>query len=783
MYIPVFRDSINNRKFIVHTKNTVLSLFASTMTDLYELSIHKFDDIEMLEIPEDSSSSETESISESSSWSKIDKPSEPRAYIELKDWINSDRTLDFQFEKDAYAQSVNRDDVFSTLYAEYVTALYKIIERLGDQNITKIETRQEAVEQIGVISRTSDIGRNTDDDKKAAKISEAFRHIIEHLSHFIEQVKPLVDEEKLESFYDLLSILDGIYANAFYPSIKTKPELLATWVNRYDPKPLDDLVESVMINTPKPYLHPQFWNTYVAELITRGLFEQATEAIANSRFDETESTDEPFFSIIDDFKVLIGEYTNFALKSQFHIWKLKACEFRDDFTKFRTAVTNPEHLLILNQVYDLACIITGLSKTISAYTSNWYDMFAALSLFQVRDDPEVFKDYFDVAIEEKPLTIDDDQTLIEDSIVKLLNGDYLRVLEVMNLIDAPTSATASKLFELKGFLDDYYDASSPKSLHELVNRKTISEYLLVKHAYDCLNNHPLVPVGIGLLLNPCVSTSKQSIASNSQTIGEFLPHYECSTNDDLEWGLTICAKLNLITTARRLYLIYGKKSLKDGHLYEALNMFVNTYDSNAVNEETRAGMKHVHSIVWNMIFQDSLLNNRPIRDELINNIVSNNVDSNFEIHPVIRQCLSPYAVLVSFYKLVGEQGSSDIMKTSLRLIHLLRFTHLPKKFIPLLLAQFLPFLVKSAETLQLPYLIIIVELIDGFESKVSKEDFLKAEELYKHSVNNIESDAEHYDWRVFLKDSKLEVPQDVPQLIKLLRNEVTSNIARVYIGR
>lgn len=754
------------------------------MTDLHALSGHQFDDIEMLEIPDESSSSETESISETSSWEKKDKPSEPRRYIELKDWINTDRTLDFHFDGDSYAQSVKRDDVFASLYSEYVTALYKIIERLNDQNVTRIESRPEAVEQIGVISRTSDIGRNTDDDLKNAKISEAFHHIIEHLSHFIEQVTPLVDEEKLESFHDLLSILDGIYANSFYPTIKTKPELLATWVNRYDPKPEDDLVESVMINTPKPYLHPQFWNTYLAQLITRGLFQQATEAIQNSAYHETESTDNAFFLVMNDFKVLISEYTNFALKSQSHMWKLKACEFRDGFTKFRADVTVPEHLLILNQVYDLACIITGFKKTISAFASNWYDIFTALSLFQVREDPEVFEDYFKIAIEERPLAIDNEQNLIEDSIVKLLNGDFLRVLEVMNLIDAPTSATASKLFELKGFLDDYYDANSTDNLQDLVSRKTISEYLLVKHAYDCLNNHPLVPVGIGLLLNPCVSTSKQSIASNTQTINEFLPHYECKTNDDLEWGLTICAKLNLISTARKLYLIYGKKSLKDGHLYEALNMFVNTYDSNSASDETRAGMKQVHSIVWNMLFQDSLLNNRPIKDELINNIVTNKVDSNFEIHPVIRQCLSPYAVLVSFYKLIGEQGASkDIMKTSLKLIHLLRFTHLPKKFIPLLLAQFLPFLVKATKTLHLSDLIIIVELIDAFESKVSKEDLQKGEELYKHSITKIENDALSYDWRIVLQQTHQGVPQDVTQLIKVLRNEVTSNIARVYIGR
>ena len=56
---------------------------------------------------------------------------------------------------------------------------------------------------------------------------------------------------------------------------------------------------------------------------------------------------------------------------------------------------------------------------------------------------------------------------------------------------------------LRGY---YFDVTvtSSASFEDLLNRRTVSEYFLTRHAYDCLNIHELVPVGIGLLLNNVV---------------------------------------------------------------------------------------------------------------------------------------------------------------------------------------------------------------------------------------------------------------------------------------
>ena len=122
-------------------------------------------------------------------------------------------------------------------------------------------------------------------------------------------------------------------------------------------------------------------------------------------------------------------------------------------------------------------------------------------------------------------------------------------------------------------------------------------------------------------------------------------------------------------------------------------------------------MRQVHHIVWDIIFQDSLVNNRPIKDELINNIISHKVDSSFEIHPVIRQCLSPYAVLIEFFKSLEQSRSTRAMDNLSKLVHLIRFNHLPKKYYPLLLCQIIPFLIDSDMKFQLPDLIVIISLI------------------------------------------------------------------------
>lgn len=774
------------------------------------MSEDEFKDIEMLEIPEDLS--DTESISEgyemvdgvtpsassntddnlttASSSSDTDEANlsfaEP-TYIKLQDWLVSNKKLEFQFDPKRYAYSLK--EIGGTEAAEEVeeeNALFKVFEQvsqaIGAGSSGDIDDEDDIMmEPIGVIS--GDYGKNstfvTKADRKQKKqmlLNTALNQIIEIATKKVSREASLEDGEE-SKYHDLLSILECLKANFYYDNAEVRPELLTTWINRSDPKPDIEITESVMINTPKPYLHPQFWNTYIAQLLVRGLLGQAVNAIEKSSYQlDLSNTNGVLKEVIDDLKSLLQTYTSMSLRGHFAEWKLTCCEFRDSFPKFKAAMKDSDvaHCHILSQIYDLLGILTGLPKTIASFCTQWYEVYTALALYQVRGDDSLFKEYLEIAQTEKPPPGNITSSGEWDSVCwNLLQENLLVALGNMDNLDQTTTAYISRLFELGGYLNNYYPRKT-------VANRTISEYLISKYAFMCLNNHKLVPIGIGLLLNESVFQSSQAMSDNRTIISKILPLYECMTNDDLEWSLTICAKLNLRETAQELYLKYGEKSLKDGYLYEAMNMFVNATEQK-VGESN--GMERIHHIVWDLIFQDSLINNRPIKDELINNIVKKDIDSKFQIHPVIRQCLSPYAVLVEFFNSIGKFSGDEedfvAMNKLSKLRHLLRFNFLPKKYYPLLLAQFLPFLINQQYQFQLPDLIIIIELIDSYDC--GAKDLEQGNTLYKYSIKHIESEASTEDWRSFLKNINKPLPKDVQSLIKEVRLEVLSRIGRVYI--
>ena len=767
----------------------------------------KFDDIEMIQLPDDedeqvsndmSISSETEGISDSQESSKSNNSNDQSSplgifkadngYVDLSEWLDSTDSLHFKFDKDQYKRSIDIVDSFDQSYIDYVNSMYKTIERLTSDDITRLDLEEDD-SPIGLI--TNETGYRASQAYKFKKADESFQEIIENLQVLINSAP----EDKHESieFQNLqhtLYILQCLKANNFYFDLRRKPELILAWVNTFDPKPDSSLLNDVMVNNPKPYTHPQFWNTCLSQLIIRGLFEQVSEVIAHSGYQELEQSCPELFLMINDMNIMLSDYTSSASKGNFAQWKVIACEYRDSLSGERyESITEPAHKLMVSQIYDLACIFTGLPKTISSYCDSWYEMYLALSLYQIRDNDEVYDEYFKMSITEHPpsVTLGEDaenfDELSESCFINILEKNYLKALETLHELDPPTAAYVSELLELKLVLRSYYFDStitSNTSFQDLLNRRSISEYFLTRHAFDCLNVHDLAPVGIGLLLNDVVCRSTNASVTNRKVIAGYLPHYYCKTNDDLEWALTICANLNLISTARELYYQAGVKSLEDGYNYEALNNFVNCYDPTLLSGENHSeGMKKVHYIIWDMIFANSIVNNRPVNDELINNIIDRQIDPNFKIHPVIQQCLAPYAVLKEFYSSLPDKDIKVSSKMS-KLIHLLQFNYLPKRFAPLLLAQFLPFLGNSENKFKLPELVVIIELIDSFETNCNDEESKEAAELYSYSISKVgENDVSVHDWRRII--GKDNLPTDVTNLIITLRNQITAKIAKVFI--
>lgn len=742
-----------------------------------------FGDIEMLEI--DGISSDADSMNDSSIPSTFgsDESTEP---VVLKDWLTTDKTLDFQFNEEEYKGSVDSDDPFSLSYVQYVNSIYKVIEGLNNVDLRYIEQESEIIEEpLGVISGNHRSNKSTIIKDRKLKITRAFLTICESFDQFVNNLQSIEDEESIDKYEYLSSILDCIKAHYFSDDVNQIPESLTKWINRFDPQPDQELLTDVMMD-PSPYTHPFFWNKLITKLITRGLFEQAVNCIEESKFRDLKQDNTKLLEIIQDFQSLLASYISMALKGQFPQWKLSCCEFRDSFSRFKKDITEPNQVIMLDQIHELVNIMTGLPKTIAYFSDSWYELYTSLSLFQVRDDRQLYTKFYEVSMEEKPpLYINDTDDIMKSTercFIDILEGNLLHMLTKIDEIDSATAAFIARLFELNGSLQEYY--SIDRNQKFVQNSKTISQYLLIKFSFDCLSHHNLVPVAIGLLRNTDINKNQKSINHNRTIIENFLPKYHCKTNDDLEWCLTICAELGLVDTANSLFRIHGNKSLNEGHVYEALNMLANCYSYEINDEKNRKGMKEMHNIVWNILFQDCLINNRPIPDILINNIVNHEVDKDFKIHPIVRQCLSPYAVLVEFYKTASKEAYEHTPardKVS-RLFHLLEFNHLPKKFSVLILAQFIPFMINTKFVFQIPDLIVIIELIDNFESTVNDEEYEKAKELYKLSIDNIDSDAKPYDWRIITKNNDCNIPETIEDLLRYLRNEITSKIGQVYIN-
>lgn len=697
----------------------------------------------------------------------------PRVYssevpdpIVLKEWLTTDEPLHFHFDARLYQDLIEYENKH---YTEFANENFKLLQQLEDADLRFEDTEYE----IGVIDNSKLAKLAVIEDK----INFTFLKIIENLETLINKSNSDNEEtmDDSQANYELLlHILDCLYAHKFILNANLKPNYLCKWVNRFDPQPDRQLVQDVMM-IPKPYLHPLFWNRLISKLICRGLMDQAVNAIKNSHYEELQENTESsvVYEVIEDLTNLLISYNTMSLKNQFANWKLSCCEFRDLFHTFKKK-TSGSNLRLLDQIHDLLLILTGLPKTISNYSDSWYEIFACLSLYQVRDEEPLYKEYFEISTNEKPpslITVDPYKNL-EKTFLNIFEGNYLHVLMQIDEIDSSTSSLVSRLLEIKKILSSYYSTVLTTGL------RSISEYLLTKYAYQCLENHSLVPIGIGILLNDHVMTDPKT---NKAIIAEFLPNYHCKTNDDLEWSLTICAKLGLVTTANELYKIHGSKSLKEGYIYEALNMLVNGYSADEPLDETTTqneAIKGIHHIVWDIIFQDSLLNGRPVEDELINNIIEHKVK--FDIHPVIKQCLSPYGVLYEFFKANKQILSESILakdKIS-KLIHLLEFIHLPKKFVPLLLGQFFVFLSDEHYLFQIPDLIVIIELIDNFEDNLVNGVLDTCQELYEYAISmEIDDDS---DWRKILKKQS-KIPENVQSLIRLLRNKIAHKIGQVYV--
>lgn len=557
-----------------------------------------------------------------------------------------------------------------------------------------------------------------------------------------------------EDLAELCVLLEAIHAHLFSAGEPQRADRIVHWINSWDPRPDNATVDAVMYSTPTPYAHTQFW-PYMTDLVVRGMHAAAAQSLRALKYEEAAARSPAAVALVEDLATLLDAYSGMAHTGRFAQWKLTVCELRDSAA--RTAA-QPEDAGMVAAAHGLLRVVLGLPKTIAAHTEAWYDMYGALALYVVRDAADAdYAQWFQLAAAEKGTA---PALRTEQAVCDLLRGNYLRVVLAVDRLDPPTAAYVARLMERRGcFARDYADMQTPPG-------RLVSDYLLTRHAHACLAAPALVPVGAGLLLEVVRAPDARA------TLERFLPHYRSRTNDDLEWALTLCAKLRLPETAKTLYVRQAEASLAQGLVYEALAMLARCYDDSA-SPETAAAMRLVHEIAWDSVFLTLVLSCAPVDDPLIANVVAHRVD--MEVHPVVRQCLAPYAVWAE-YLAAAAAGPSP--KNLSRLFHLLRFSHLPRKFAPLLFAHLLPMF--ASDPFTLPDLIVVVELLDAFERRLSDEGpDPDVEELYAYALES--PPLLPLDWRSLLEAQRAPVPPTVPALVHLLREHIVGQVAKVYV--
>ncbi|CAN3371216.1 hypothetical protein DICA4_F35542 [Diutina catenulata] len=673
----------------------------------------KFEDIAMLDIPDDEESMSSDVDSGDTSNVFL---APPGVYPDLQQWIKGS-PLKFEFSQSTYDKSREPMSEETRAYVNYVGSMFKAAQGLDKHPFPTDD------EPIGLVSQG--FGLEQARQRHAERVNEVFATMVDHAQELVAH----------DPQFDCLRyIMACLQANEFV-SPQLKPEMLCNWINQYDPQPPQATIDDVMVNCPEPHTHPDFWSPYITTLVVRGLHDQAVDALRHSGYESLAGTDE--YDAIADLITILENYKPLALKGHFTQWKSSAVAFRDSL-----GAGSP--------LLPVASILTGSENAAAVSCPTWYDLMLVFAQYKVRDDESLYRHYYKLAVAAKPVGLlgDDDYGVSQQCFLDCLDGKWLRVLECIHRLDGATCAYVAKLLSFR--------------------HQTYPDYFVLRHAYDCLNLYPLNPVGIGILskLEP-------------DTVAEFLPHYAAETNDDLEWALTVCADLGLVQVGRRLIYEQGLRSLDQGYLSEALMMLSKAYDPASSVEADADTLGLIHTICWEHIFATAVVDSRPVDDEFINNIVKHEVK--IELSPVVLQCLSPYAVLYEFFESLATTPHGKVSDRLHKLVYLLRFNYLPKKFIPLLLCQFLPFLLVGDCKFELPDLIIIVEMLDNYQSQVTKADAKDAADLFQDALD-YDGPRESYDWRSVLERNNREVPQNTDDLVMLIRNEVTKKVGEVYIS-
>lgn len=531
---------------------------------------------------------------------------------------------------------------------------------------------------------------------------------------------------------DSLNIVKCLNATRFTPDSRHNiSDQFMEWVNTVDGGWPIDSTEEIMLYS-APLEHPSFWNRMVS-LVCRGELEVAAsslEAVINGPLHED-------MRVHINYTIqLCRSYPVGAPVLDFRTWKGQCNEVHRSLQSVDDTMNAQGLSRVLN-------VLRGDKESLLELDEPW---FVILGDFLKYHDPSRTRlnEYYNMVIKAHPI----DVTITwEKGCSEVLKGNYLTVIRDIESLDRCTAVTVTELCRQRRLLDIY-------TVDIGQSEKPIT-WLTLSHAQNCLANTKLIRIGVEMLEN--ISHEHREAR---RIIQEFLPRYDFTDNEDMEWALRVCSRMNLNTTSLRLHRIAAVKYVQNQCFLEAFIEFDRAKDLD--------GMR-VFS--WKL-FEESLVNVAARGDPLT--LAAVGKDNTINIPHAVRECLSPFAVLVEYFNFLQDGLFAEAASN---IVALVQFPYIPVKYYGLLVVSALPLLSRSRpRVLKTSDLIALINALDKLGKNVGDELAESGKALIQYSLSLATSQMEPWDWRqTFQRFDTCE------QIVRRIRIDIAREISRSYL--
>ncbi|KAK9461560.1 Nup85 nucleoporin-domain-containing protein [Lipomyces oligophaga] len=497
---------------------------------------------------------------------------------------------------------------------------------------------------------------------RASSLSGSAESIVQYTTRFLsilDSWRRRIDEVDLSDCYTICHCLFAVY---FDHESMSRAEAVMDWLNQSDPRPTNEEARDIM-TTPNPSHLKGFWSL-IHTSASRGLFIQCANCLRHGGFQNIEAS----ISSLLQASITILETAPKGARAfieHHRQWRAQAITIEGDTSRIvASQELSQQDSRIATGIITLMKLVRGDMDTILAQVDTWQECTAALFLLH-DPTPSRLEEYFKVATE----TFTIDFTLAsEEGCAAVFSSDLAQVFASAEEMDVCVAAHMADFCERIGMLDDFVDAES-------LSRPSIRDYLALRHGQACCSRPGLWSLGFEYLRDTEVS---EGFALIRQLVTRIYP----SDEQTVTQLLAVCEELGYDSERSTIIISWSKQLLSKGQVGTAL-MWLS--DNGSVNE--------LASIVWNLFEQALIRPAQPVDEP-------DPVLKEFMLAPShapdgIRDLIAPYAIYYQFRKLTLSDSVIDVQEPARMLSALIQFSYLPPTYLPSLIVQLTPLLVRT----------------------------------------------------------------------------------------